>query len=287
MDNIIIILNYNDFKTTNEFVNRIKNFSILSKIIIVDNLSTDNSYKKLVNLRSNNIDVIRSDKNGGYAYGNNFGIKYAIKKYNPQNLIISNPDIIIDEKVIINLINIINKENNIGIVTAIMCDKDGKDSSGIAWKLPKYKDDLFMTSSIISKIKKPLDYDKEYIYSNEVVDVDVVPGSFFIINSIKIQEINFLDEDTFLYCEERILSYKMKEKGYRILLSTNDKFIHNHSVTINKNISSYFKRYDILKDSKIIYMRKYLKVSERKIKLFEFLHNISKIEKFLINIIRG
>ena len=71
----IIILNYNDSENTIRYVNEISNYDILNKIVIVDNHSNkENEYEKLLKLASDKVDVIRSDKNGGYSYGNNYGL---------------------------------------------------------------------------------------------------------------------------------------------------------------------------------------------------------------------
>ena len=43
----IIILNYNDSENTIQMLNQIKDYSCLSKIVVVDNCSTDDSLEKL------------------------------------------------------------------------------------------------------------------------------------------------------------------------------------------------------------------------------------------------
>ena len=43
----IVILNYNDYDTTYEMIQQIKNYKCLNHILIVDNKSTDRSYSKL------------------------------------------------------------------------------------------------------------------------------------------------------------------------------------------------------------------------------------------------
>ena len=42
----MIILNYNDYETTDKYLSSIKNYKVLDKIIVVDNNSTDSSYEK-------------------------------------------------------------------------------------------------------------------------------------------------------------------------------------------------------------------------------------------------
>ena len=71
-----VILNYNDSETTLSLINKIKTYEILDYIVIVDNQSSDNSLEKLRKIQTSKIIVICSEKNGGYGYGNNYGIWY-------------------------------------------------------------------------------------------------------------------------------------------------------------------------------------------------------------------
>ena len=93
----IIILNYNDYETTYDMLNRIKNFKEIDIIVVVDNMSLDNSYERLKKIENKKIKVISSNENKGYASGNNVGIKYLVDNYKVDNIIISNPDIILKD----------------------------------------------------------------------------------------------------------------------------------------------------------------------------------------------
>ena len=87
-----VVLNYNDAKTTVEFVQRVKNMDSIDLIVVIDNCSTDDSYIQLKILESNKVHVIKSEKNGGYGYGNNVGIDYLKDKVD--YIMIANPDVI-------------------------------------------------------------------------------------------------------------------------------------------------------------------------------------------------
>lgn len=282
--NIIIVLNYNDYQTTKEFIKRVKKYKDVYKIIVVDNFSTDDSYEQLLKEKDEKVDVIKSEKNGGYAYGNNIGIKYAIKKYNPKFLTISNPDIIFTEDLIEKMQNACQKEN-VGQVAAIMKSLQGKKEY-ISWKQPTYIDCIIEISIILKKIFK-----KRTLYSNnqlekDIVNVDVLSGAFFIIKAETMQNIGLFDERTFLYCEENILAYKLKEKGYKNLLLTKEEYIHDHGKTIRKNIKSILKLYEYLTEGMYLYITEYLKVGIMKRYTFKIISWLCKIEKKIYVIIK-
>lgn len=71
-----VVLNFNDSKTTIELLNRMKNMKSIDVIVVVDNCSTDDSFSVLKQYTSKKIQVIQSEKNGGYGYGNNCGIAF-------------------------------------------------------------------------------------------------------------------------------------------------------------------------------------------------------------------
>lgn len=63
----IVILNYNDALSTLKILKQIRNYSAIDHIVIVDNLSPDGSFQQLKSLAGDKVDVIQSDRNGGYS----------------------------------------------------------------------------------------------------------------------------------------------------------------------------------------------------------------------------
>ena len=72
----IVILNYNDSENTIKMIEQIKDYKCFSKIVIVDNCSTDDSVEKITPYIRNHIVLLEAKKNKGYASGNNIGLKY-------------------------------------------------------------------------------------------------------------------------------------------------------------------------------------------------------------------
>ncbi|MBL77077.1 MAG: glycosyl transferase [Chloroflexi bacterium] len=97
----IIILNYNAGELLVNCVNSLENSTYKNlEIIVVDNISTDNSQKKCKE-RFPRVKLIQNDKNLGYCGGNNVGINEANGKY----ILIMNPDTIIEPNCIDELIS--------------------------------------------------------------------------------------------------------------------------------------------------------------------------------------
>ena len=144
-----IILNYNDSSTTIGLLKLIYKFKNINHISVVDNNSSDNSYDVLKKFEDQHIDVIRSDKNGGYGYGNNFGMKFAKSKYNPSYFIIANPDVIFKESTVAKFIDFLDKNQEFA---AVSCLQYGNNTP--AWKNVNLFNDQLFNSIIIRILKK-------------------------------------------------------------------------------------------------------------------------------------
>ncbi|WP_022766618.1 glycosyltransferase family 2 protein [Butyrivibrio sp. XPD2006] len=256
--NVLIVLNYNDAKTTKEFIERTRGNQCVDHIVIVDNHSTDNSYIDLLQYTDEKVDVIQIDTNGGYAKGNNRGAQYAIKKYCPDYLLISNPDVYFDEETIRLLESVLMNSSRVGAVACMMKCISGS-SRPSAWKLPSFADCIKENMIITKKLlgDKTL-YNEAYLNNDMVVNVDVVSGAFFGISRKTFLNIGGFDEDTFLYGEENLMAYKLKQNGYQSKLITGKEYLHEHSTSIDKSVNSLYKKLRMGFKSRMVYANKVL-----------------------------
>ena len=274
----IIILNYNDYKTTTDMINQIKDYKVLNNIIIVDNNSSDDSYNKLKKYENDKIKVIKTDINKGYAHGNNYGIKYLNDNYKIDNIIISNPDIIVGEDVIETLVTDLKENSNISMIAPII-----KQHNEVlrGWKLPKYKNELLSNINYVQRFaKKKMLYDDDH-YKGNLSKVDVLSGCFFVIKNDVFKEINYFDEGTFLYYEENIIASKLKKLNKEAYIDNTVSIIHNESVSVNKNINS-IKKYKILKNSQRYYVKNYLNTNIIGRIFLRFIYYISLLIAYIV-----
>ena len=87
----IVILNYNAEKFLDECLSSIHKTEIANfEIILVDNASTDKSYRKFIE-KFPEIKLIENEKNLGYCGGNNVGIRASKGKF----VVVLNPDTVV------------------------------------------------------------------------------------------------------------------------------------------------------------------------------------------------
>lgn len=282
MDNVVIILNYNDYKTTSKLINHIKDYSEVDKIVVVDNRSTDDSFEILKKYRNKKVHVIQSGQNKGYAYGNNVGIKYAIEKFNPEFITIANPDVIFQNSTLMKMKGFLRQNLDVAAVNTKIKNIAGQYEPG-GTNIPTVKED-FKSMFLLSEIFKKKEINN---FSKEYTDYQILFGCFFMIRSEVIEEIGMFDERTFLFGEERILGHKIKSIGMRQVTLNNLECIHEHSKSINKNISSLVNKYKILYDSRLVYYKEYLNINKLILYIFYLLRSMSLGEKYIYGLVKN
>lgn len=253
----VLVLNYNDSETTFRFIEKVKTYKIINKIVVVDNLSTDNSYEKLSKLTNDKIVLIQSEKNGGYGAGNNFGIRYLVNNSDANFILLSNPDVIIEESAIEKTYEFLKNHCEYGLAAPFMCNPRGEKQYNSAFRIPKRMQYIFSFGLLFSKIFHVSFYKNLDKVKEKYIDVDGLSGSCFMMNKNIMYQYGMFDENVFLYCEEIILSFKMKKANYKIALLPNESFIHNHSVSISKSFKTRVKRHQLLVKSKLYVIKKY------------------------------
>lgn len=125
MRTAIIILNYNSRKDTMKYVSEIKDYKVLNTIVVVDNHSSNQGeWEALESLKSDKVYVIESDKNGGYSYGNNLGLKFLETLEQAYDyVVISNPDVEVSEKAFEACFQELEQNENVAVCSPIMLNR--------------------------------------------------------------------------------------------------------------------------------------------------------------------
>ncbi len=280
------ILNYNDTFHVKKLINKIQDYKIFEYILIIDNASTDNSYSELKELYKNDehIKIILSDKNGGYGYGNNFGIKYAVDKLNASMAIVCNPDVDFTESTVKNLVKLMRK-TNAAITSAVEINK-GVSSANRAWKVPTplqwILDETKLKNLLFNKFHYPDNY-----FKTQYSQIDCVSGAMFLLDLSKFVDVGGYDENMFLYGEETVLGYKFRQKGYKTYLLNTDKYNHLHSASIDKSIPDKVRKLKILDYSKLYFFKVYLKEPKFKYKLEELCFKYIEYSRKIVGYIKN
>ena len=287
---IFLILNYNSYELTKNCVNSLKEISPYFNILIVDNDSTDNSYDILNNtyIEDNNIYLLKSNSNVGYANGNNLGLRYITEKFNMKYVVVMNPDIVVlNIEMIESLYSFLEKYNDYAIVSCqSIFNNCWRGFSDFGWKYPSKKN-LFWSGTLVGKIiskKINESYSEiQFIENSKVATVDVVSGCFFMARLEDLERVDFFDSRTFLYYEENILSRRLFSINKKEAIMINQFFYHNHQFKDNYLIDYKKRLFDrkCFHDSKMVYINNYSNIKGLSLVLCNFINNVDyQIKKF-------
>lgn len=256
-----VIVNYNDFETTKKLIDNIKNYKIIEEIVVVDNNSKDKSLLNLNNLKIKNLTVLLNSENKGYSNALNLGTKYLINKYHKLNIFVSNSDIeISNEKDLSKMVDLIKKDI---VIVGPNINTHGNISKG--WKIPTINQEIIFNLPILQNIMQNRLFYNDSEYQNNSTNVDTVSGCFFLINSKHLEDINYFDDNVFLYYEENILGVKTKKANKKIVVANKVIINHNHSVTIDKCLKK-INKVKMQKKSQFYFEKNYNKAN--KLQLF-------------------
>lgn len=212
MDVSIIIINYNTCQMTCECINSIieKTQGLQYEIILVDNASTDGSKEFFE--KDERIKYIYSEKNGGFGYGNNLGMKVAKGKY----FFLLNSDTLLINNAIKKFYDYAEKANQNRIYGCYLEHKDGSYSTSFFY-FP-----VFSIKDFINRKIHPQDYTPTYQETN----VEVISGTDMFFNREIYEKTGGFDENIFLYGEEGEWQYRMLKNGYHGYLINSPRIIH-------------------------------------------------------------
>ncbi|WP_372370994.1 glycosyltransferase family 2 protein [Candidatus Uabimicrobium sp. HlEnr_7] len=268
IDAIIILVNWNGWQDTLECVKSCQNLVHHSyQIIIVDNDSQDQPQKTLQQLqRFDNVTLLQSNANLGFAGGNNFGIRHAQQKYNCDYFWLLNNDTVVEQTTLSELIKTARCDSNIGIVGS----KIFYYNSSKLW----FAGGEFQKHSGYIKHLGMLEEDN--VQFSQQKSVDFISGCSLLITKSAIQTVGLIPEDYFLYFEDTDWNFAVKEASFKILYAPHSRVWHKISQSVGQQSTTYY--YYMFRNS-LIFSKKYFPHLQQRIFLFRCLEIIQLLLK--------
>jgi len=169
------------------------------KIIVIEN-SNDEKLKEEIHSKYQNVECILSKENLGYGAGNNLGLSKVETSY----ALIVNPDVTLNTDAVNKFFLRINNLKDFGIVAPI--------SQNEKYNNFNINDD------------------------KEIKEVDNVKGFAMFLNMKTLKQINFFDDNFFLYFEEIDLCRRLKKNNSKIFIDPTIKVSHLGGTSHNSEI---------------------------------------------------
>jgi len=220
----VIILHYNGYRDTLECLESLQKVNLSKEtsieIVVVDNAPKDKFKVQSSKFKVDKVEVIRNEKNLGFAGGNNVGIRYALKNGADYVLILNN-DTYVDKNFLEELLKAAGKDDKIGIVVPKIYFAPGfefhknrytpKELGKVFW----YAGGEMDWNNVIGHHRGVDLVDKGQFDKAE--ETDIATGCCMMVKKQVFDKIGLFDEKFYLYYEDADLSEKTKKAGYKIV----------------------------------------------------------------------
>ncbi|MEM9858290.1 MAG: glycosyltransferase family 2 protein [Bacteroidota bacterium] len=264
----IISIHFNVEQETIEFIESCEQLSYPNlEVIIVDN-GSNKPFKP--NLKYDQIKLIRSEENLGFAGGNNLGLKGSKGEY----IFFLNNDTLLPVDFVEPIVSFLKEHPKAGALSPKVLYSDRKTIQ-------------YAGSGSISnytgrgqRVGKMQIDQGQFDYSCET---ELGHGSSFIVPRKVINDVGPMPEVYFLYYEEHDWCEQIKAKGYKIYYLGTSHIIHKESMTTGKE--SVLKTYYMARN-RILYLRRNSQGLEYTLGIL-FLTLISVPKNTLIYLLKG
>jgi len=197
-------------------------------VVVVDTSSEDfGEIQQAIALNgwSDWVQIAKTPKNGGFAYGNNYGVKLASLNATPDYIHLLNPDTLVRKGAINCLLQFLEDHPDVGIAGSSFENLDGSD-----WPF------AFRFPTIMSEIEEGIQFGlmtrllKPWVVARTMGKVpervDWVPGASMMIRGPVYELLGGLDEKFFLYFEETDFCFRAIQSGFETWYVPQSRVMH-------------------------------------------------------------
>ncbi len=232
----IVIVNWNSgdylYKCIQSIFNTL-NESLVNKIFIIDNHSSDDS---LIKINANQkIEIIKNTNNRGFSKACNQGFRLCAAHY----VLLLNPDTQLHESTLQDCMSFMDDRYDIDILGCHLINDENNTSYSCA-RFPKpirYFYDAMGLSKLAPSVFKPALLMTDWGHK-ESKKVDQVMGAFMFMRSSLFKKIGYFDERFFVYYEELDFSKRLTLSGGKSFYNYEISAIHSGEGTTS-NVKSF------------------------------------------------
>ena len=221
----VVVLNWNGKAWLEKFLPTLVKHSQEATVFVADNASTDNSVDFVKNNFPNVIIIINAT-NGGYAKGYND----ALKQIDAEYFVLINSDIEVTEGWLYPVIDLMDSDKKIAACQPKLLDYNKRNTFEYAGASGGFIDNLgypFCRGRIFD------DLEVDNGQYNDAVEVFWATGACLFVRAEHFNEIGGLDEDFFAHQEEIDLCWRLKNKGYKVMVQPKSVVYHVGGGTLN------------------------------------------------------
>lgn len=246
-------------------------------IMIVDNQSQQNEYDTLSSFlkkrNSDKIQLIKTEKNGGFGYGVNRGVDWIYNHRTSDDIyihVINSDALVIDGTYLQKCVDFLHQNKTVGLVGPKVFMNDGKDVQNTI--LP-----ITSLNSIINFKRKYSNINHSEI-SESPTQVDCINGVCFIMSLCVYRQVNGFCEEYFMYNEEQDLCHKIIKAGYSIFFLPYKSILHYGAYNTKEELDW---RFLYKRRNQVLFLKKHH--SKFQALLLSMIFTATSVPKFLFN----
>lgn len=253
---VAIVLNWNAWRDTVACVESLLDSShVPDRIVICDNGSLDDSVARLIEWArgrttlshfhspdealsaapsTSPVVLVQIAQNGGYAHGNNVGIRYAIERFGAEFVWILNNDTIVEREALGHMIEVATADPSAGIVGSKLLRYDAPETIqalGGGYIVPILCHDTQLGSGRNASVA-----------GTTPIVLDHLVGASLLVRAEAVRRVGLIDESYFLYREETDWCIRMRRAGWKLYCCTKATVWHkqSHAIGFKSPLHDYY-----------------------------------------------
>ncbi|CAE6799893.1 glycosyltransferase family 2 protein [Paraburkholderia nemoris] len=224
-----IIVNYKTADLTRKCVESLiaLNIALPEDVVVVENSSPDNSFKRLKTTLPAGVRLVRASINRGFGSGVNFGMVACRHDL----VVVLNPDTYFTDRSIDRAINVMKNESDIGLVGLDLLYPNGRRQYS-ARRFYSVLDILARRSPLgkLSGFRRRAETHMMYDSwrHDSPFEAEWVMGTGFIVRREIFEDLGGMDERYFLYMEDVDFCARAWQAGYRVVCVPGAHLTHEH-----------------------------------------------------------
>ena len=194
------------------------------EVIVVEN-SGSRDFVERLHAEYPEIRAILSERNLGFAGANNLAAKFSNADY----LLFLNPDTLVLDQAIDELVRYADSHTENGIIGGRTFFPDGSVNPSSCWSKPSRWSYFCMGSGLSSVFRGSRTFDPESLAfweGKEPLQVDIVTGCYLLIRRGIWEKLGGFDASFFMYGEDADLCFRCHKSGSRCIVIPQSKIIH-------------------------------------------------------------
>lgn len=217
----VCIVNYNDQETILKTIGSLLEYTkgVTLSIYVSDNQSTDRSVEE-IKKHFPSVTVLENKSNNGFSAGNNAVLDRLDSDYHA----IVNPDIEVTSDVLTQMVDYMEQNSDIGILTPKILNFDGTEQF-LPKRIPKFRYLLGGRLPFAFMKKYRREFTMEDMVIDKPVEIDFCTGCFMLVRTDLFRQIRGFDERYFMYFEDADLTRKVQK--YKKTVFHPDLFVYH------------------------------------------------------------